>query len=677
MNNQYQPLSNNPIRESQFVQGQKPYPDNYLENSDSAVTINYGLSARESKPLYGSNFVVNGFTQPNSEVQPQELYTPNQNFAPQNLPYGQVFNSKPELINNNKNYPGSIQQQIPTRQNFNNNGPTKPVQINTNYPGSIQQQAPIQQNPHKTNINGYGQEIIPGVSSQSNFEGPHFFPDQNNYGASINHDDYPKTQDTYVNGQRQDNLQKNKIRFPFVKETPPNLPNYNGYQKPVSSSTPNINPNSWMKEQLKRKQGTSKNYPNGNTNEQPEYEEYQPPNNYFNKPASNFDLNNGQQVEYSKQTHILNSYDPSQIHFENGQQSSIPNGQNYNSNSSPSYSDPSKFDQHSQNLYPTSQDKQFYEDSKLNNQFQIVVPEITRPSNDKELPSQPSLYLPNTNPSKELNINRGSSNWKSTYNQQYPIKNENTASTQNPSYNSQSISQEHPVYSPSTTSKCPNGFNGIKPHPTDCSKFLSCANGRTFEMDCGPGTLFNPTSSVCDHPYNVECNRIDPTITTTENYIPSINVKLQTDHDTSSSDLVTETEPFESQNQAVLETLPSENKQSKVLRNPTSIDLPDNFLPNSSIVHTPTKIINNKLENNVPVKIDLKPNSTQSIRLRGGPKYSEGFLQVQEKPFQWGVVCDEPSSWTIDKADIVCKQLGFKRFVIIILIVVFLKLLTF
>jgi len=79
-------------------------------------------------------------------------------------------------------------------------------------------------------------------------------------------------------------------------------------------------------------------------------------------------------------------------------------------------------------------------------------------------------------------------------------------------------------------------------------------------------------------------------------------------------------------------------------------------------VYTPPKIVNNKVNNNIAVRIDLKPNSTQSIRLRGGPKSSEGFLQVQGKPFQWGVVCDELNSWTIEKADIVCKQLGFKRY---------------
>lgn len=66
---------------------------------------------------------------------------------------------------------------------------------------------------------------------------------------------------------------------------------------------------------------------------------------------------------------------------------------------------------------------------------------------------------------------------------------------------------QKPIHKP----KCPPGANGPHPHPNTCSKYLSCANGRTFEMDCGPGTLFNPELSVCDHPYNVDCDEDDLT----------------------------------------------------------------------------------------------------------------------------------------------------------------------
>lgn len=57
--------------------------------------------------------------------------------------------------------------------------------------------------------------------------------------------------------------------------------------------------------------------------------------------------------------------------------------------------------------------------------------------------------------------------------------------------------------------KCPNGANGLFSHPSDCSKFLNCANGQTFVQDCGPGTLFNPVSKVCDFPHKVKCQPTD------------------------------------------------------------------------------------------------------------------------------------------------------------------------
>ncbi|XP_039230208.1 uncharacterized protein LOC6532617 isoform X3 [Drosophila yakuba] len=53
--------------------------------------------------------------------------------------------------------------------------------------------------------------------------------------------------------------------------------------------------------------------------------------------------------------------------------------------------------------------------------------------------------------------------------------------------------------------KCPPGVNGLQPHPTDCSKFLNCANGQAFIMDCAPGTAFSPASLVCVHKDLAKC----------------------------------------------------------------------------------------------------------------------------------------------------------------------------
>lgn len=697
LTNEYQPQSTNPLPGSQFiVKGQESNIDNYSHNIGSDRTVDYGLKTGDSKPLYGSNFVANGYRPPSTEVKPQ-LFRPSE----QNLQGGQVFNpqlpSKPEQINSNSNYPGPIQQQFPVRQNV----PSKVGPINSySYPGSTQQQLPAEQsfnqNPTKPNLNGYvnpGQVSSPDFDDQSVIEGTQFSPNQNNYGAPSSYGNVQETQSTFLTQQNKNNQQKIKIPFSQM-----------GNQKSVSPNPSTLNPNTWMREQLKVRQKTNQNtYPN----EELDYEEFQPPNNQFNKPVSTFDLDNRQPsnkptstfdlgtrqpTEYNKQISVQNSYgsssDVSKSQINYGQLSPSSNG--YNSNPTFSNSPPSKFNQYEQpqNLYPAPLDRQTYGDSKMNKQFKIVVPDIPPPTDTTDQSKLPMSYPSNTKQSKELNFNRGSSSniQLNNYGVQYSNQNENSGTIQKPSYvdNSQSSSQDSPVYSqPPNLPRCPNGFNGIKPHPTDCSKFLSCANGRTFEMNCGPGTLFNPTTSVCDHPYNVECDQT-MLITTAPNtperdYISPIDLRQDFDNVPSNSEIVTESlpvedqnqaveetlttrnQPVEEQNQAVLETLPTENQPLKVLRNPTSIDLSDNFLPNSSIINTPTKVIDNKEKNNVIVKIDLKPNSTQTIRLRGGPKNSEGFLQIQEKPFQWGVVCDEPNTWTIEKADIVCKQLGFKR----------------
>lgn len=77
--------------------------------------------------------------------------------------------------------------------------------------------------------------------------------------------------------------------------------------------------------------------------------------------------------------------------------------------------------------------------------------------------------------------------------------------------------------------KCPEGYAGLHEHPTDCFKFLSCANGITYVLDCAPGTLFNPLLKVCDFPYNVNCSRGGDDLlpsTTTDWPEPEVNRRL-------------------------------------------------------------------------------------------------------------------------------------------------------
>lgn len=48
---------------------------------------------------------------------------------------------------------------------------------------------------------------------------------------------------------------------------------------------------------------------------------------------------------------------------------------------------------------------------------------------------------------------------------------------------------------------CPQP-SGLFSHPTDCHKFVQCANGIPYEMNCPPTTYFNEQIQVCDHMYN-------------------------------------------------------------------------------------------------------------------------------------------------------------------------------
>ncbi|XP_075160377.1 peritrophin-1-like, partial [Haematobia irritans] len=56
---------------------------------------------------------------------------------------------------------------------------------------------------------------------------------------------------------------------------------------------------------------------------------------------------------------------------------------------------------------------------------------------------------------------------------------------------------------------CPPGASGLYPHPSDCTKFLQCANGATYIQNCGPGTAFDSVHQVCDFKEKVHCGDVD------------------------------------------------------------------------------------------------------------------------------------------------------------------------
>lgn len=52
---------------------------------------------------------------------------------------------------------------------------------------------------------------------------------------------------------------------------------------------------------------------------------------------------------------------------------------------------------------------------------------------------------------------------------------------------------------------CPEGAQGLQPHPSDCTRFINCANGNMHIQQCGPGTAYSIPLKVCDFKNKVDC----------------------------------------------------------------------------------------------------------------------------------------------------------------------------
>jgi len=61
---------------------------------------------------------------------------------------------------------------------------------------------------------------------------------------------------------------------------------------------------------------------------------------------------------------------------------------------------------------------------------------------------------------------------------------------------------------PSGTVECVGKPDGNYPHPTNCTKFITCSNQRKYEMNCPHGLHFNSNLLMCDYPANANCNSI-------------------------------------------------------------------------------------------------------------------------------------------------------------------------
>lgn len=67
------------------------------------------------------------------------------------------------------------------------------------------------------------------------------------------------------------------------------------------------------------------------------------------------------------------------------------------------------------------------------------------------------------------------------------------------------------------------------PHPTECSKFLTCSWGSLVEQNCPEGHLWNDLMKYCDYPENVDCIGMStpPTHTSTSSNEETTTAELQ------------------------------------------------------------------------------------------------------------------------------------------------------
>lgn len=116
----------------------------------------------------------------------------------------------------------------------------------------------------------------------------------------------------------------------------------------------------------------------------------------------------------------------------------------------------------------------------------------------------------------ELNImsSRVADDFKKYFSNSQP---QSTAAIPTPTPTTPSTTTEHPnthsvikVYSiyPSgfetMGSKCEKDRTGLHAHPYDCSRYVSCENGRISVKNCPNGFMFNPTLKICDFSQSVQ-----------------------------------------------------------------------------------------------------------------------------------------------------------------------------
>ena len=189
--------------------------------------------------------------------------------------------------------------------------------------------------------------------------------------------------------------------------------------------------------------------------------------------------------------------------------------------------------------------------------------------------------------------------------------------------------------SPSTSSLCPgNDYSGLQPFPADCGKFVNCWKGRPFVQDCAPGTVFNARALQCDFPAKADCRATysNPLLLSEQQH------QLQPSSPTSTQKPILPTP---------LPGVASEEDYDLFgYSDYNDLDLFP-FARSGGF-----KVAQQR-------QVFPSPPSGQRVRLRSGGAPHKGYLEMFHSD-RWGLVCDR-GSWTVQEAEVVCRQLGFRR----------------
>ena len=171
--------------------------------------------------------------------------------------------------------------------------------------------------------------------------------------------------------------------------------------------------------------------------------------------------------------------------------------------------------------------------------------------------------------------------------------------------------------------------------PGICTKFAECYKGSSVIKDCPPGTHFCVKSLMCDWPSKAVCDQVTKSVSQSTSIVREESTVSTSNESGGNS-------AYQSQNNDQANEV---FWSGEYLKSRIKLEIIINEF-NSDVI----------LARNIDVL--PAPPSGQTVRLRQGRSPAEGYLELVVDG-EWGYVCDD--GWSMQEADLVCRQLGYSR----------------